>query len=125
MFEMGTTNSINDGVVSLENAFFLLRPVDFHSKEIDENSYIMLEAPFATHDLNTDSIKTDHGKIRMFGLKDGEITSVNQYTFSKMKMFVNENKFFFSVFEVTSQETILEEKVVNPEKYNYNLSVRW
>jgi hypothetical protein len=68
---MGTTNSINDGVVSLENAFFLLRPVDFHSKEIDENSYIMLEAPFATHDLNTDSIKTDHGKIRMFGLKDG------------------------------------------------------
>jgi hypothetical protein len=40
-------------------------------------------------------------------------------------MFVNGNKVFFSVFEVTSQETILEEKVVNPEKYNYNLSVRW
>jgi hypothetical protein len=125
VFEMGTTNSINDGVVSLENAFFLFRPVDFHSKEVDENSYIMLEAPFATHDLNTDSIKTDHGKIRMFALKEGKITSVNQYTFSKMKMFVNENKFFFSVYEVTSQQTKIDANEVTPEKYHYNISVRW
>ena len=125
VFEMGTTNSITDGVVTLKNAFFLFRPVEFHEKKIDENAYVMLEAPYATHDINTDSIKVDNGKLSMFNLKDGEISSINRYTFSKMKMFANENKFFFSVYEVTSQDEILGQNEQEPAKYHYNISVRW
>jgi bla regulator protein blaR1 len=82
VFEMGTRNAINNGTVELENAFFLFRPVEFHSKVIDKNSYMMLRAPFATHNLSNDTIKAVNGNLRIFALDDDQIKSVNHIQFS-------------------------------------------
>jgi len=61
IFEMGTKNSINDRVVTLENAFILSRP--------EGVGYIIIKSPLAYHDLDKNTIKGDDGIIEFYSLK--------------------------------------------------------
>ncbi len=65
LFEMGTKNSINGRVVTLENAFILSRP--------DSSGYFILKSPLAYHDLDENTVKGDDGIIEMYNLKSGDI----------------------------------------------------
>lgn len=49
VFEMGSSNSIENGVVTLKDAFFLIRE--------KENLYTFIKSPRATHDLESNTIK--------------------------------------------------------------------
>jgi len=125
VFEMGSSNRINNGVVELENAFFLFRPVDFHSKEVDETSYMMMRAPFATHNLSNDSIKANNGNIRVFHLEHDQIKSVQHIEFTDITIIVNGEKAYFNANSLKSRIENAEGNILKPESYSYNLSVRW
>jgi len=61
IFEMGSTNSIDaDNVVTLKDAFFLLRT--------DGNSYAILRSPLATHNLETNIISCMEGSLDTYDL---------------------------------------------------------
>lgn len=49
VFEMGSKNSVNNRIVTLENAFVLLKL---------DNGYAILESPLLIHDLNKNEIRT-------------------------------------------------------------------
>jgi hypothetical protein len=125
VFEMGSRNAFRNGIVELENAFFLFRPVEFHSKEIDKNSYMMLRAPFATHNLSNDTIKAANGNIRIFTLEDDQIKSVNHIEFSDIEIVANEDKTYFNATNLIGRIENADGKILKPEHYTYNLSVRW
>ncbi len=65
IFEMGTKNSINDRVVTLENAFILSRP--------DNSGYFIIKSPLVYHDLDKNTIKGEDGIIEMYNLTSGDI----------------------------------------------------
>ena len=51
VFEMGTTNSIDGGIVTLENAVFVIRS--------DSDAYTIIKTPHAIHDLDKNIIRGD------------------------------------------------------------------
>lgn len=62
IFEMGSTNSIDaDNVVSLKDAFFVIRKGSDH--------YAFLRSPLAKHDLNTGIIYGDEGILETYNYK--------------------------------------------------------
>ena len=72
IFEMGSTNSIDENnVVTLEDAFILLRT--------DENSYAILRSPLATHDLKTNIISAMEGSMNTYDLHQAEPEPLNYY----------------------------------------------
>lgn len=58
IFEMGETNSINNGVCTLTNAFIIIRD------SID--NYMIIESPLIIHDFNNEVIKTNSGTLKKF-----------------------------------------------------------
>jgi len=73
VFEMGTKNSINNRVVTLENAFFLTKP--------DSVGYYIIKSPLAYHDLDKNLISGDTGIMERYNLKSEEIKSINTLHF--------------------------------------------
>jgi len=72
IFEMGSTNSIDaDNVVTLKDAFFLLRT--------DEGSYAILRSPLATHDLKTNIISAMEGSMSTYDLHQAEPEPLSYY----------------------------------------------
>ena len=61
VFEMGTTNSINNRIVTLENAFFLIRS--------DSDRYVIIKSTLAYHDLDKNVI-------------EGENVTMDEYRFN-------------------------------------------
>jgi bla regulator protein blaR1 len=61
VFEMGTTNSINNRIVTLENAFFLVRS--------DSDRYVIIKSTLAYHDLDKNVI-------------EGENVTMDEYRFN-------------------------------------------
>lgn len=58
VFEMGTKNSINNRVVILENALFIIKT--------DGNGYTILKSPLAYHDLNRNTISAEEGTYKSY-----------------------------------------------------------
>ena len=54
IFEMGTTNSIKDGIVTLEDAFILIKR---------DSAYLMLQSPLVYHDISGKTITAETGII--------------------------------------------------------------
>jgi phosphate/sulfate permease len=98
IFEMGTKNSINDRVVTLENAFILSRP--------DSVGYFIIKSPLVYHDLDKNTIKGDDGIIEMYNLKSGDIKPTQTLHF----------KNFIIQFGGTKLNIEAEEMVVYPTK---------
>jgi hypothetical protein len=65
IFEMGTKNSINGRVVTLENAFILSRP--------DSSGYFILQSPLVYHDLDKNTVKGDDGIMEMYNPKSEDL----------------------------------------------------
>ena len=61
VFEMGTTNSIDNRIVTLENAFFLVRS--------DSDRYVIIKSSLAHHDLDKNVI-------------EGENVTMDEYRFN-------------------------------------------
>ena len=59
VFEMGSTNSINDGIVTLKDAFVLIKR---------DSAYLMLKSPLVYHDLNSKTITAETGTMESFKL---------------------------------------------------------
>lgn len=76
VFEMGTTNSIDGRIVTLENAVFVIN---------DSDKYTIIRTPLAIHDLDKNIIKGDKGvtidtyKYNLEGSKSLHIASVFIY----------------------------------------------
>ena len=125
VFEMGTKNSINDGIVTLENAFFLFQPFGT-TKGIGElDHYIILEAPFATHNLKFDSINAKVAKMRTYIFEDGKLSKIQHISYSGLKMIASEKKFWIQadngVFWIESSEG----EILRPKKIiNNNIDIR-
>ena len=76
VFEMGSKNSINNKVVTLENAFFLIRTND--------DNYHILKSPLAFHDLDKNIISCDDGIIETFSLNSNNIKPLHKKIFKKL-----------------------------------------
>ena len=57
VFEMGTTNSINDGIVTLEEAFVLIKR---------DSGYLILKSPLVYHDLKSKTITSEAGTMESY-----------------------------------------------------------
>jgi hypothetical protein len=125
VFEMGTKNTINGRVVNLENALFLFRPVLRENKQTAEHSFVMVKAPIATHNLETDSIKAVNGELKMFSFKDNKLSSSTLLKFSELKLYTTERKFWFRV-DIGTQHKVTEDGNVEKEgRYYDNIIVRY
>ena len=76
VFEMGTKNSINNKIVTLENAFFLIRTND--------DNYHILKSPLAFHDLDKNIISCDDGIIETFSFNSNNIKPLHKKIFKKL-----------------------------------------
>jgi BlaR1 peptidase M56 len=63
VFEMGSSNSIENSVVTLTDAFFLIRE--------SENLYTFIKSPLATHDLESNMIKGSEAIFESYDTEKG------------------------------------------------------
>lgn len=67
VFEMGSSNSIEDGVVTLTDALFIIRN--------EGEAYTILRSPLAYHNLETNTIEGAEGTIDIYDPSEGGIDS--------------------------------------------------
>lgn len=84
VFEMGSTNSINNRIVTLENAFFLLKPVG--------DKYTIIRSPIAYHDLDKNIIEAEEGIMESYSLKSKDIKPLSAFSFAYLKYQLDDNK---------------------------------
>ena len=98
VFEMGTTNSITNRIVTLENALFLLKP--------DGDEYTIIRSPKAFHDLDKNIIEAEEGTIESYSLKSKEINPFRKFTFSYLKYQVADQKVVVKNINIIVNNTI-------------------
>ena len=76
VFEMGTTNSINDKIVTLKNALFIIK------KNADK--YDIIRSPLAYHDLKRNGIKADKGSIETYSFDSKDLDPIETLRFTSM-----------------------------------------
>lgn len=94
VFEMGTTNSIKDRIVTLENAFILVK--------IDAKEYRIIKSPLAYHDLDKNIIEAEEGTIETFNFNSEDILPTEKIYFKKFKCQLNGEKPKFEVKKVNA-----------------------
>ena len=85
VFEMGTKNSINNRIVTLENATFIIKT--------SKDGYIILKSPLAYHDLDKNTIEGDVGTYETFLFKDKDIKPIENFNITKFKFIIGNNKY--------------------------------
>ena len=84
VFEMGSANSISNGVVTLKDAFFLIRN--------GSDEYIFIRSPLAYHDLEKNMIEGAECTIEVFDPEEGGIDPVQIMSLYGFKyLFSNSN----------------------------------
>jgi Antirepressor regulating drug resistance, predicted signal transduction N-terminal membrane component len=78
VFEMGTKNTINNRMVTLENAFFLIKT--------NNDEYFILKSPLAYHDLDKNIITCDKGTMETYKIKSEDTESFEKRSFDKLKL---------------------------------------
>jgi beta-lactamase regulating signal transducer with metallopeptidase domain len=76
VFEMGSSNSINNGVVTLKDAFFVIRS--------DGGEYTFLRSPLAYHYLDANIIEGEYGTLEAYNSKN---ESLEPDTYLKLSHF--------------------------------------
>jgi beta-lactamase regulating signal transducer with metallopeptidase domain len=76
VFEMGTENTINDGIVSLKNATFIIKK--------DDNKYDIIRSSIAYHNIEKNSIKGENGSIESFSFDSKDIKSLETLEFTSL-----------------------------------------
>lgn len=76
VFEMGTTNTIDNNIVTLENAFFLILGTD--------DEYSIVTSPLAYHDLDKGLIEGNNCTWVSFSMKSEDIKPTEQFKCKKL-----------------------------------------
>jgi hypothetical protein len=97
VFEMGTTNSITNRIVTLENALFLLKP------EGDE--YTIIRSPKAFHDLDKNIIEAEEGTMESYSLKSKDANPLRTFSFAYLKYQVDNRKVLAEYLEIKVNNT--------------------
>jgi len=84
IFEMGTKNSINNKIVTLENAFFLIKPLG--------DEYVIIKSPLAYHNLDKNTIEGDEGTMETFKINSGDAKPFAKHQFKKFIYQLNGDK---------------------------------
>ena len=85
IFEMGSTNSIDENrVVTLSDAFFLVRK--------DTHTYAILRSPLATHNLGTGVISGAEGMLETYDMKQKNLEPVGLVEMKNFKYQLVHNK---------------------------------
>lgn len=84
VFEMGSTNSITNRIVTLDSAFILVKP------EGDE--YLIIKSLKAYHDLDSNIIKAENGSMDSYNLKSKEISPRQSISFDNLTYHVDTKK---------------------------------
>jgi len=74
VFEMGSSNSIDNGVVTLTDALFIIRQND---------GYWILKSPLAYHDLDKNTIRGDEGIVETFKYNSKDNSPIDKTTYTK------------------------------------------
>jgi hypothetical protein len=77
LVEMGSTNSINEKIVRLENAIFII-------KENDKN-YIIIRSPLAFHNLITKIIEGEEGTLERYSFNSTSTEPFEKYFMNEFK----------------------------------------
>ena len=94
VFEMGTTNSINGRIVTLENAVFLIN--------LDKSEYIIIKSPLAYHDLDKSTIKAEDGILEKYHSKSKDTHPFETYSFNSLSYQIKGGKFKADNVQVTT-----------------------
>ena len=90
----GLQTLITDRVVTLENAFMLVK--------IDANEYRIIKSPLAYHDLDKNIIEAEEGTIETFNFNSEDINPIEKVFFKKVKCQLTGEKPKFEVKEVNA-----------------------
>jgi hypothetical protein len=93
VFEMGTKNTINNRIVTLENAFFLIKN--------SNGEYYILKSPLAYHDLDKNIITCDKGTMETFKIKSEDTESFEKQSFEKLKLQINDGNPMYTAESVS------------------------
>jgi hypothetical protein len=96
VFEMGTSNSVNNRRVTLKDALFLIRS--------DGDKYTIIRSPLAYHDLDKKYITGEVGLFETYSLKQKDLNPIEKIEMKNFKYQINdrENSFRadkFTIFE--------------------------
>jgi beta-lactamase regulating signal transducer with metallopeptidase domain len=95
VFEMGTTNSVDDKMVTLKNAIFLIRR--------DSNEYIIIKSPLAYHNLDKKIIKAEDGTLEKYHSKSKDIKPFETISFKSLNYQIINGKFQAKTVQVTTE----------------------
>jgi len=97
VFEMGTKNTINNRIVTLENAFFLIKT--------GNDEYYILKSPLAYHDLDKNIITCDKGTLETFKIKSEDTESFEKRSFKKLELQINDGNPIYNAENVNMTKT--------------------
>lgn len=83
IFEMGSSNSIDNRIVALSDALFIIRQND---------GYWILKSPLAYHDLNENTIHGDECVVETFKYNSADNSPIDRTTFKKFIFDFDEGK---------------------------------
>ncbi len=95
VFEMGTKNTINNRVVTLENAFFLIKS--------NSDEYYILKSPLAYHDLDKNIITCDKGTMETYKLKSEDTEPFEKQSFEKVTLKITDGNPSYEAENVTGR----------------------
>jgi hypothetical protein len=93
VFEMGTKNTINNRIVTIENAFFLIKT--------SNDEYFILKSPLAYHDLDKNIITCDKGTMDTFKIKSEDTEPIEKRSFEKLKLQITDGNPMFTAENVS------------------------
>lgn len=94
LVEMGSTNSIDNNIVTLTDAVVIYKGND--------TTYQILKAPLVYHDLKTNIIKAESGKLETYSFNSKEVNPIQMMTFKNIKIQFG-RKSLFKADEVSVQ----------------------
>jgi hypothetical protein len=84
VFEMGTKNSIDNKIVTLENAFFLIRN--------DSVNFSILKSPLAYHDLDSNIIRGERGSLINYRIVNQKYKQEEELKFEGIVFKMDDNR---------------------------------
>ena len=94
VFEMGTSNSIDNRIVTLTDALFIIR---------EKDGYKILKSPLAYHDLEKNIIKGDEGVMETYKSESEDTIPSEKHSFKKFILEINKEKSTYTFENVKGQ----------------------
>jgi len=94
VFEMGTSNSIDNRIVTLTDALFIIR---------EKNGYKILKSPLAYHDLDKNIINGDEGVMETFKYDSEDTSPDEKFSYKKFVFQLNKDKNIWKAENVKGQ----------------------